>query len=123
MLKYCGICGCSASRSAQLARLLERAVDEKVRRDDFQSAIVTHPLGFLIEHLRESARPRKVSFRIFAAGDLVLAIEERGHFLIGTRQLAHDVRAHNLAIREGRRAGEGFPAEIRLCRNWHGRGP
>jgi hypothetical protein len=100
--------GLSGGGAAQPAHLLEGAVDEKVGRHDFQSGVVAQALGFLVEHLREGPQPGEVRFRILAVCDLVLAIKESRHFLLGARQLAHDVGAHKVAILKGRRAGERF---------------
>ena len=93
--------------AAQRLHLLERAIDEEIRRRDFESRIVPHPLALLVEHHGKGAQPCEVSLGIVPAGDLVLPVEKGRHALIGAGQLAdhvgNDVAAH-IPVVEGRSA-------------------
>src|SRR5262249_48625456 len=99
-------------RAAEGAHLLERALDEKVRRDDLQRRIVPQPLGLLIEDQRKGTQPREICFGILLHRDPMLAIEEGRDALVRTRELAEDVRATHIAVGEWLAAGDSLHLEL-----------
>ena len=97
--------------AAQRVHLLQRVLDEKVRRDDLQSRIVTHPLGLLIQHPRKVAQPLQIGIRVLLIRDVVLSVQKSGHGLIGAGELAHHVGPPEIPVVEGLHERAGFQLE------------
>src|SRR5204863_10026821 len=83
----------SRLRAVQGAHLLQRALDEEVRRRNLQSLIVPHALGLLIEHYGKGPQPCELRLGALPVLDPMLPVEEGRDALVSPRQLTAHVRA------------------------------
>src|SRR6266480_3397599 len=98
--------------AVQGAHLLQRALDEEVRRRNLQSRIVPHALGLLIEHYGKGPQPCEVRLGVLPVLDPMLPVEEGRDALVRPRQLTDHVRAYSVAVLEGLGARDRLHLEL-----------
>ena len=76
----------------------DRAVDDEIGRDHADARVVADHFVFLIEHGGECRQPRQVGVGVGLVVDGVLAVEEVGHVLVRTAELADDVGHARAAV-------------------------